>query len=142
MLIYRMEDNSGLGPFMGSILTQMPDHVPWLVREFDGVSDTTGTHPHHMKDCLGWTNGYMVDDIGHLATINGSTWRVGTDSLSQFYHWFPRSSLSWFASEGYHLAEYDAPASATRRGHYQVMFDAAAAKLEKVEPLTALVKGN
>lgn len=76
------------------------------------------------------------ENMGHLAMMLGSSWKVGTKDMRQFTHWFPRSSWNYFGKNGFHLSEYRVAPKFVKTGKYQVLFDASHAKLEKTETLT------
>ncbi len=147
--VLRMEDDEGFGPF-----TAMPDpkemvkHVPWMkIVKMDYAgrfgNDAYGIasddeHPHHQQDIPGANLG--GEDMGTLEMLLGSPWKVGVKDQQQFLHWFPASSLNWFAHQGFKLDIYKVPENEVKTGTYQVMFNSDDAQLVKSEPLTQLAK--
>jgi hypothetical protein len=139
---WRMENSAGHGPFadMPADPRDIVTHVPWMkaMRLSDGnygiKSDST--HPHHMLDIPEADLG--GDYFGALAMMLGSPMKVGVKDKEQFLHWFPKSSLDYFAKHGFKADIYSVPAKDVKFGKYQLMFDSSKAHLVKSETLKEL----
>lgn len=143
--VYRMENDEHFGPFSTMDAEEFAQHVSWakFTKRWDGTPaiETSKTHPHHMIDIPNAEEVNYSDDPFALLfdTLPGlSNWHVAAKDLKQFYHWFPKDSLDYFASLGQHLAVYEVPDGSLMKGKYQVMFNQRSAKLVKVEDLKTI----
>lgn len=143
MEVLRMENEKGFGPFVASNPDEFAKHVPWIKALPNGeglIPDKT--HPHHFEDIPG-SQRDSVNDILMVKLLGVPvSWKIGVKSKSQFLHWFPQSSLSYFASLGFHLSEYNVPDEQVKQGKWQVMFPAQSATLVKAEPLEQVANDN
>jgi hypothetical protein len=143
--VLRMENDDHYGPFVTMDAAEFAKHVPWAKytpSEYGPAIETDDDHPHHMVDIphaeeVNWEDDPMGLLFGDIAPIN-SKWKVGVKDLDQFYYWFPKQSLDYFASEGFHLSIYDVPNDSIMKGKFQLMFNSKKAKLVEAEDLKAI----
>lgn len=142
MHVLRLQNSEGIGPFASASVkaSEFVQHVPWSHLTPNGkglVPDET--HPHHLTDVEGALD--TLDPIMRMLGMEYSEkWRTGVKDTQQLLHWFPPSSLPFFKSKGFKVAEYEVPPTGVKAGSFQVIFDTDKAKLVREEDPTTLVK--
>lgn len=130
MKIFRMENGAGEGPFIyyglhsdrkrNKYFRRLTEEVPWLHLDFWGRGlEPDDTHPFHTQDVRETPPEAILapgDDFVH------SPWRVGLQSEELFFHWFPKSSLKFFAEFGFYIVEYECDCDEVHLGTYQCLF--------------------
>jgi hypothetical protein len=111
MLVYRVENADGEGPYAGFKTTDLSRHY------------NTDTHP-----------GPYYDNIPSVHSYH----RFGFSSAEKFVSWFNEDERASLAGDGYRMSIYDVDPAHVIHGRKQVVFEAAEATLFETLDLITL----
>lgn len=125
-LVYRMEDESGYGPF-----TTTPPGVDWQrynrdVRQFPSPA-----------------NDPLLKDIPWWSRTRGWADRIGCCSCDQLKHWFGFAVCETLANYGFSFVTYRVPDEFLIAGELQVVFDRHhAERISRASPVSLWQEGT
>lgn len=113
MIVYRVEDGAGGGPYRGG---RWEDLLGVL------ISGSSSAHPMPTED--------------GIPIIGTKGWHCAFASIPQAKAWFDASECELMAERGFQLSVYDAPK--VEVGRHQVMFDPEPARFIEARDLAAI----
>lgn len=120
MLIYRVEDDFGGGPYNG---TSSPGPFTSGWRKI--------VNGHEVHDPIHQPN--PVDDL--KITLIDRHYKFGFASVDQVIYWFGDEARHYLDGKGYRIARYEVPETAVIVGGHQVAYDWRKAQLVGREPI-------
>lgn len=133
MIVYRVEDELGGGPYNGD---RAPD--PWTrswSRIVNGHEVSDPVHqPSPNSDIPEWRD----SEYGGRA----AKYRFGFASVEQVYKWFLEDARAFLKASGYGIAQYEVPDEFVLVGENQVAFSTKKAKLLQRLPIDDQMEMN
>ena len=113
VLLYRIEDAKGYGPFQGSPAWGYgPDQIDW-----DRYNEDTDNFPSPRND-----PGFDQPTLWRMMG-DGHIWETGCCSVDQLRHWFDERTAAILARYGYFYTIWRARAEKAVEGAFQAVFD-------------------
>lgn len=156
MLIYRLENAEGKGPFTSRdnayddraeenhFIREFAHQLGWIkVGRYEplmmlfggGLELDDGSDDVQVVWMPNAEHPHHNDDVPPPDDYDNHEWKIGCKDMDQLLHWFPKKAWVYLRSLGFDLLTYEVQCDHIHFGQYQVLFCTEHATLISREPL-------